>query len=42
MKLNSDNDLIQQQLNISEFASGIYFINFTIDNKEYLKKFVKQ
>ncbi len=41
VKLNAKEDLINQQLNISQFVSGIYFMNFTIDNKEYLKKIIK-
>lgn len=42
IKLNPSEELLKQKINISEFASGIYFINFRINNKEYLRKFVKK
>ena len=41
VEFNPSQDSADQRIDISTFSSGTYFINGVIDNKEFVKKFIK-
>ena len=40
-KLNNSTDIFSHQINVSELNSGFYILHLYIDNKAYIRKFVK-
>ena len=41
VEINPSQDSVEQRVDISTFSNGTYFINGIIDNREFVKKFIK-
>lgn len=42
LEVNPSQDASDQRIDISTFSNGTYFVNGIIDNKEFVKKFIKK